>query len=411
MKIGDLIKKDMQLVLSDPKAMVFIILMPMVLILILSFSLGAAFEGESIKLDIINVAVVDENPISERLPLIALNATLYDVLDSEGVKEIVSYEALEKERAEEMLDNGEISAVIIVPLGFYEDVMSNFANESKAIQIEVLSNLNSSFEANIVSSIVSAYTREVSSVISDNRIISNYLSSDKFLDFMDALNQERESRALDAKLQGVGERKPINQFYYYSIAITCMFILYTAGQGSAFLLEERNNKTLARLVAAGVTKNKLLLAKCAAIFALCVIQLFVLFVFSTLAFNLKWGNMFIFLAIALSLSFSVTGIGALLMILSYKTGSRNYGDMFMAIGAQLLALIGGSFIPLSVLPKFFSVAALFTPNGLAILAFTGNVQGAPLGEMAQYMAGNILIGILTLAAGIIWFKKRGRENV
>lgn len=405
MKVRDIIKKDMLLVLSNLKALVFILLMPIVLIVILSLSLGAVFQDESIKIDIIKVGVVDNNTSIQRLPLQILQATPYDLLNNERIKEIIDYEEVDLASGQDRLEKREYSTLIIIPEGFYSAVASNFTNETAATQIEVIGYLNTSFETNIVLSIVNAYTDQLSNIIADNKIISKYLASEKFASFSASLQEELAAHQLDLQFTATGDRKSINQFYYYSIAITCMFILYTAGQGGSFLLEESQNKTLDRLSVAGVTKSKLLLGKSTAIFALCIVQLAVLFIFSTLAFSLNWGNIFIFFAIALALSFSVTGIGTLLMIASYRTGSHNWGTMFQAIGAQLFALIGGSFIPLSVLPKFFSTAALFTPNGLAIMAFTDNVQGAPFAESAPYIVGNILIGVITLAIGLLWFKR------
>lgn len=411
MKIIDIIKKDMRLVLSDPKALVFTILMPIVLILILSFSLSSVFDDEGISFDVIQVGIVDNNTPFERALLSALQASPYDLLANEDIANIINFEMIEDiSLAESKQDAGKIDVIVIVPDGFYNAVVSNLISAEQATHIEVRGSLNSAFKANIVSSIITAYTEQLSATIADNKLLGEYLASNDFSSYIGKLEKELEQYPLTISEQGIGQRQPVNQFYYYSIAITCMFILYTAGQGSSFLLEESRHKTLARLTAANVSRNKLLVGKSLAIFALCVVQFVVLMCFSTLAFSLNWGNLLVFVFISVALSFAICGIGTLLMVLAYKTDSQNFGNIFVAVGAQLLALIGGSFIPLTLLPKFFSTAALFTPNGLGILAFTSNVQGAPFSEVLPYIVGNIAIGLVSLSIGVIWFRKKGRRE-
>ena len=418
MKLFDIIKKDLNLVLTDPKSMVFIIIMPIVLILILSFSLGGSFEEEGFTLDIINIGVVDnitddEIALLESMPLdqsIIDSVSLYTLLDDENLNEIITYEKMTQEQANTKLETREVDAVVIIPETYLRTTLMGIQTGNGETQIEVISAQNRSLQTNIVTSVISGYTSFLSSLSADNVVLNSYLDNPNIFEYVAELEEFNLNNQLTIEAQGVNQRKMMNQFYYYSIAITCMFVLFSAGQGSTFLLNESNDKTLQRLFVAGVSKAKLLVGKSFAVFSLCVIQLIVLFIFSTIAFSLNWGNPWIFLLISLCLAFSVTGIGALLMVLSYKGNSHNLGNMFQSVFVQVLALFGGSYIPLAVLPKFFSSVALFTPNGLGIIAYSENVQGAPLNEIYPYILGNLALGIVFCTIAVYLFNKKRRVD-
>lgn len=408
MRLFDIIKKDLMLVLSDPKAMVFILLMPIVLIVILSYSLGGSFESEEYQMGIIKVAIVDNTTEDEKaiIELLMLQEmTIYALLENEELTDIITYEVTDAENAASLIESGEIDALIIIPEGFIMTITQSMIGSFGETEIEIIGSQYNIIKTNIVATIISSYTNYISSMAADKVVLSEFLQSHDFVSYVEELRADN-STELQINSEGVRRRKVVNQFFYYTIAITGMFILYSAGQGSAFLLNESKNKTLQRLFISGVSHNKLLFGKCFAIFSLCIIQLIFLFTFSTFAFSIDWGNPFIFLLTALSLALSVTGIGALLMVLSYNASSQTLGDMFMSIIVQVMALFGGSFIPLAILPKFFSYVALFTPNGLGIIAFTGNMQGAPLGEIMPYILGNVLMGGFYIALGLHFFEKK-----
>jgi ABC-2 type transport system permease protein len=134
----------------------------------------------------------------------------------------------------------------------------------------------------------------------------------------------------------------------------------------------------------------------------------VLLGFSTLAFGIEWGDPLVFILISVCVAISITGLGVLLMVLVYRAGNPAVGSVFQSVIVQVLALIGGSFVPLAVLPAFISTVALFTPNGLAVMAYTGNVSGAPFTEILPYLCGSVLMGIVLYFIGLMLFPKERR---
>lgn len=426
MKLIDIIKKDLRVVLRDRAALMFIFLMPIVLITILSFALGGVFTSEGVSIGHINIAVVDnaaeddtqmtQQMAGEGASFDIQQISLYSVLDSSEVAEFLSYTVMDEAAANEKLQNGEIDAVVTIPKGFNASMISLMAGSGGDLQIDVTGAQNRTMESGIVASIVRAYTDTfctlsadmdilIQTVVSSGGMIQETISKLDFESFMQSLSQQPD---IKINMEGIAARKALSSFSYYSIAITCMFVLYSAGQGSTFLLTESQEKTLLRLTAAGVSAKKLLLGKSVAVFFLCIIQLIVLLGFSTLAFGIDWGDPLAFLLISICVAISVTGLGVLLMVLVYRAGNPSVGSVFQSVIAQVLALFGGSFLPLAVLPAFFSTVALFTPNGLAIMAYSGNVTGAPLTEILPYMGGSVLLGFVLYLLGLMLFPKERR---
>lgn len=411
MKLKDIIFKDLRVVLRDRVALMFIFLMPIVLIMILSFALGGMFATDTISIGRINVAVVDNDDGTSA----AHEASLYALLDSEDIAAFLNYQFMDAKQAQEKLDNREVDAIITIPTGFLSDVTQAMAGTRISQQISVLGSPNSTLKAGIVASIITSYTDTLSMLSADMALLMETAAHSGVteqtmarLDIASFMRQLAAAPTVDIAYEGVAARKALSSFSYYSIAITCMFVLYSAGQGSGFLYTESEERTLQRLSAAGVSRIKLLIGKCVAVFLLCLLQLTVLLGFSSLVFGLDWGNPLVFLAISVCVAVSVTGLGALLMVLVYRAGNPSIGNVFQSVIVQVFALLGGSFLPLAILPAFFSTLAMFTPNGLAVMAYTGNVSGAPLSEILPYMAGNVGLGIVLLSIGAALFPRERR---
>lgn len=427
MRLIDIIKKDLRVVLRNRVALIFIFLMPIVLITILSFALGGVFTSDGVSIGHIQIAVVDLTGEDEALTMQQMaqqtavgtadldSMSLYAVFDSDEVSEFLSYTKTDEETAMAQLKDGNIDAVVTIPQGFTSGMFAMMMGGGDDFVIDVLGAPNSTMESGIVSSIVRAYTDTFCTLSADMDILmqtvltsglaEEAIAQIDFASFMQSLSTQND---IQIDMQGIEARKALSSFSYYSIAITCMFVLYSAGQGSTFLLTESQEKTLVRLTAAGISVKKLLLGKSVAVFFLCIIQLIVLLGFSTLAFGIDWGNPLLFVLISVCVAISITGLGVLLMVLVYRAGNAAVGNVFQSVIAQVLALFGGSYLPLAVLPAFFSTVALFTPNGLAIMAYSGNVSGAPLAEIAPYLGGSVLMGAVLFALGLMLFPKERR---
>ena len=431
MRLSDIIRKDILVVLRDVKALIFILLMPIVLMVILGLALGGIFQS-GFSIGTINVAVVDHTKASEAaaaeqslLPYTdsfdAEMISLYSALDSDEISSFLNYQITSDDDAQRLLDQGEIDAVITIPEGYLTDVAQSLQGGGTVTTVSVQGSKQSTLKTSIVAGIVKAYADSISSVSADFDVLlqtvldsgspalaQTVMGNLNIGEYVENSIRASASEAVSIQSKGIESRQTLNSFTYYAIAITCMFMLYSSGQGSSFLYTESEEKTLQRLSAAGVSTKKLLLGKSAAVFILCLVQLTVLFAFSTLAFDIDWGNALGLVIISVCAAISVTGLGVLLMVMVYRTANPRIGTVFQSILVQVLALFGGSYIPLSILPKFFSVVSLITPNGLAVNAYTENVTGASLLEILPYLAGSVALGAVLYFIGVLLFPRERR---
>lgn len=414
MKMRSIIFKDLRIVLRDRVALMFIFLMPVVLIMILSFALGGVFDTGGAAIGRIHIAVADLDGTAQTAPAMR-DASLYAVLDGSEIAAFLSYEKTDAADARERLSDGAADAIITIPKGFTAGVGQALSGADAAARLDVQGSPNSTLKAGIVAGIARAYTDTLSMLSTDMALLMDAAQSGGVeaaaparLDTASFMRRLASAPTVRIAYKGAEARRTLSSFSYYSIAITCMFVMYSAGQGSGFLHTESEERTLQRLAVAGVAKSKLLAGKACAVFVLCLLQLVVLLGFSTLVFGLDWGDPLAFIAISGCVAVSVTGLGALLMVLVYRAGNPGIGNVFQSMVVQVFALMGGSFLPLAVLPAFFSTLALFTPNGLAVMAYTGNVSGAPFAEIMPYMAGSLGLGVVFFAIGAALFPRERR---
>ncbi|MGI5849758.1 MAG: ABC transporter permease [Christensenellales bacterium] len=430
MRLFDIIKKDMLVVLRDFKALIFIFIMPLVLILILSLALGGIFQRSNPIMQI-NIAIVDHTNSSDvsgiklKMGANADNSfdadmmSIYSILDSDEVSAFISYQVTDEAKAQGLLEQGAVDAVITIPKDYILNVINSMQGGGDRTEIVVMGSRQSTLKLSIVTGVVQSYTDAISSISADLGVLFQMVMDNgqpfqetiSKLDIIKFIQDSAGSLAtpgIDIQSKNIEARKVLDSFYYYSIAIACMFILYSAGHGSVFLHTENEEKTLQRLTAAGISNKKLLIGKSFAIFFLCLLQLIILFGFSTLAFGIDWGDPLGLLMTSICTAISVTGLGVLLMVWVYRAGNPRISTVFQSVVVQVVALFGGSYIPLYLLPKFFTFVSLITPNGLAVKAYTENVTGAPLIEILPYLSGSIALGAVLFLIGTMLFPRKRR---
>ncbi|MFA6983620.1 MAG: hypothetical protein WC276_06685, partial [Sedimentibacter sp.] len=134
MKVISIIIKDLKTVLSDKQAIITTMLMPVILMTILSMALKGSFiSSDDVVVEEVKIAVVKQydeiidseiftKTLEEKLD-IALKGDevnpeeifFEDFLGSKEVSKLINYRVEEEERAMELLAQGEISAIIILP--------------------------------------------------------------------------------------------------------------------------------------------------------------------------------------------------------------------------------------------------------------------------------------------------------
>jgi ABC-2 type transport system permease protein len=132
-------------------------------------------------------------------------------------------------------------------------------------------------------------------------------------------------------------------------------------------MTEKRNGTLRRLTMAPVSKAELLLGKIVPNFAVGLIQAAVLFTIGHFVFGMELGGDIPGLVlISAAVAAAATGLGILVAALA-TTDEQVSGLSTLLI--VTLAALGGSMVPLFVMPDFMQAVARLTPHAWALLGY------------------------------------------
>jgi ABC-2 type transport system permease protein len=159
---------------------------------------------------------------------------------------------------------------------------------------------------------------------------------------------------------------------YYAGAVAVLFLLLSAVQGGATLLEEKESGVLDRIISGPGGLGVFVDGKCAFITALGVVQV-------ALIFGIAWavhgvslaGSVLPWLAITLLAAWSAAGLALLLAALC---NSRRQVLTLGNFVVLVLSAIGGSMVPRFLMPGWLQDAGWITPNTWALEAYDATVR-------------------------------------
>lgn len=447
MKIIGIIIKDLKVMFSDKKALAIMILMPMILTTILSIALKGSFSsGSDSDFEPINIAIVKEYNANEDSEMFKSSLSsnfllkemgeetlksltesnddvdpekifFEDFMDSEDVSEFILYRIEEKEEAIDLLNNEEISAIVILPEKFIYNMKINLLTPFRNnVEIQVLTHPDKNISGSIVKTVMDAYTNAMSSVIIGKNVIiesaiTNNLGNDGFnnmeeiMENMQDLMESIKINIDDVVLQG---RKPIKSSDYYAVAMMTMFILFAAGQGGRMLLEEKDNLTYQRMTVGGVSKFQILSGKFITVFIIALFQITVMIAFSTFALKVEWGNLSSVALISIASAFAVAGLGSFVGALTYRAGNYKMANTFENVIIQGMALLGGSFFPIDVMPEFMQKLSFLSLNGVALKSYLKILTGYETRDILNNLLILLLAGVAFTVLAVMVL--RGREG-
>ena len=439
-----MIWKDLLVILKDKKSLIITLCMPAILTTILGFAFQGMMSG-GLSMDRANIAVVSlgsrerdierirefldgpgmegrisgeqERDLLELLDDMDFESILYeDVLGSEEVAEFIQYERMGLEKAKTLLERGELDAVVVLPEGFTYNTFMNLAMPFRnPVTIEVIKHPDRSIKGEMVSGIVKGFTDALSAgIIAKNVLLETFIENNV------GDKATREIQGLVSGMYDVGVRdvrvdrvtvegkRALSSFQYYAVGMAVMFILYVAADGGQYAMDEVNNGTYRRLIAAGTGRWRFFASRFAATTLFAIMQFTVLKYYSAFAFKTDWGSPLGVALLSLFLAVAVGGLSVLLAALNLRLKNSRATIVFQAVVIQVFALLGGSFFPVSGIPVMRKLGSL-TINGAAMSGFLKLMMGYGLAEVAGTLAVLSGITLALLAAGV--FAAAGTKEV
>ncbi len=197
---------------------------------------------------------------------------------------------------------------------------------------------------------------------------------------------------------------------YYSVAMMAMFLLFGASYGAKFMLLEKRNFTLQRQQMSGLSPAGIVIGKLAIIFIIALMQIMLMIATSTLLFKVYWGDPVVVLMLTLLVSFGVTGLGSILAAISLKIDSLKAINVMESGIFQFVALFGGSYFPIYLMPDWFQKMSKIILNGATLDAYHKNMMGAPLADMFPSMLSIVLNGVVFMTIGLFMISKPPKKD-
>ena len=182
---------------------------------------------------------------------------------------------------------------------------------------------------------------------------------------------ENEDSAADAPLMVSSVEKNIPKaaavYSWIVPGFTVMFAFFVISVMARSFIAERENGTLRRVLLAPISRTSVLAGKTIPFYVTSVIQCSLLFLCGRLLFGMSWGPEPIYLIpVILCTSLAATSLG-LLLATAVHTDQQvsSYGTTLIL----LLSSMSGCFFPRDMFPQTMKRASLFIPHGWALKAF------------------------------------------
>lgn len=417
-----LIRNDIRLYLSDRRAMVVGILVP---ILIAAF-FGYVFGGLGSKKAAgkLPVAVVDEDQS-------AVSGAIVQQLQLDSMLRVQS---LARAAAEEQVRKGALDAAVILPKGFGEQsVRALFAGQDKPA-IELLVDPSKATSTQVVQGLLAQHamqeiSREAFGGATGTRTMDEFLGrlgepaageSADTTELRDLLRSARRWNDRNAAGPSTGNAGaglsipytvssraltsrndiPYNGYAHSFAGMSVQFILFAGIDAGVMLLLLRSRGTWQRIRSAPLHKSRFLFARAVATMLISLFMLSAIYAVAMLVFGVRIdGSLAGFIAIAIAFCLLNACFGLMLATLG-KSAPTARGLATMAV--LLLVMLGGAWVPSFVFPGWLQELSRLSPARWAVDGFDGMTwRGLPF-EAAILPTGVLLGSALLFLAIAVW---------
>jgi ABC-2 type transport system permease protein len=414
----------------------FILVMPIVLMSILGMALQGVFSSDNSGVINTDIAIVKEYQLEEELekvkdylaqPMFAeaeFNLTdiniegifFDDFLGSTELSEIINYKVVTMEEANDLMANDKISSIIILPKNFIYYSYINYMTPMRTkIKLQIIKNPESAFTAGIVEEIMKGYGNMINNQYAQVNTTLKLLINNNVTEMaiQELFNYEEDSftEEMDLQTQTVEGEAIVNSFQYYAVAIMAMFILYAASFGAISLYEEKKQFSLQRLEVSGNKVYTLLGSNYFRVFGIVILQSLAIILYSSVVLRVDWGSLSSIIVALLFSAFAVAGIGTFVASLTLVYDNINIANIFQFVFIQMMALLGGSFIPVEILPEGIQKLSVISVNKSIVSLYLNGMMHGNLAACKNDIIYMICFGIIFMLLSVVVFKVTKKEVI
>lgn len=368
----------------DKRALVMLVLMPLILVVILGSALkGMMGDG---KINPFKVLVV--NADQPQLPAYHFGKVLVeDVLGSEEASRVIRISQVDDlDRAKADVAAGKAVAAVYVGPTFTADVLAG-----RPAAVQLFSDPGEPTKADIVGQVVQGFA----DAVSFGALAARSLGPEQATRLLAAPNALFDRSALPQVRETASGARSVSAIQYYAAAMAVMFMVMTAFTRARDVLQERQQGTLARMLASPTGSGAIIAGQMAGSVVVLLAQFLVLLIGTRLLFGVHWGPWLPVLLLGAVFSLAATGLGTAAAGL---LNDPKAADAAVGIVGNVFAALSGSMFPLYIFPEGLRTVAKFTPNYWAMQGFLDLMAGVGAASLRLPVAILLAMG---LAAGVV----------
>ncbi len=374
--------KDVLLLLKDKKALLTLLVTPLALTLVLGMALGSMWSAETPPS---RVLYQNDDQGEWGAFLFEEVFTLPALKDRFNLEETDDLGA-----AKDLVQRGRATALIHIPDGF-----SRAIAEGGQANVSVWGDPGSTIRVQYLQAVVERFAVELSS----RRVIFETLG-DLALP-VGALYEQVEQLLTELEVETVFEdgfdRTAAQStapaaMDYYAAAMGVMYLLFTANAVAGKFVQERQDKTLARMLQSPVSRRQIILGKFIGIFLTGILQFAIIILAGRFVFGVSWGHPIGVAILAAATVCGATGIGLMIASFARTASAADAAGTFIIL---TMSALGGSMFPIFAMPPLMQTLTKITLNSWAMEGFMKLMfQGGGPGSIA------LQAGVLA-AAGLV----------
>ncbi|PHA29774.1 ABC transporter permease [Bacillus wiedmannii] len=390
--------KDLKIRLIDRRGFMMMLIMPLLLTAILGSALSNIFDNGGIPKTVIGYYQVGNDEFADVFQK--------DVLQSKELKDDVKVKIVNsQEELEDMLKEKKIDVGIVIPNKWSEQVQDGKLKEPK-----VFIDPSKDIQAKIAESMVRSFSERVQTIAVSTKSVVTELANSQHS------NVEQVAKEVSGDLQTVATsganniekgtigKKTVAAMQYYAAAMLVMFLLYNITVGAKSVVTEQRTETLARLFSTPTSSFSILFGKFLGTLLFACIQLGMFIVATHFMFQVEWGgDLSQIVVVGMSYAICVSGLS---MLIAAFIREEKTADVMGGIGIQILAILGGSMLPIYVFPDTLQTIANVAPNKWALTSFLNIMSGTPWDVLLPVIFSLCSAGIVSVMIGTLRLRTR-----
>jgi ABC-2 type transport system permease protein len=404
--------KDVTIAFRDRVALILMLAAPFALTLGLGFVTGRFSGSSSTGVSDIPVVLVNQDEGQ-------LGNELVSLFRSQDLAALVAATVVDDPAlARQQVDEDEAAVAIVIPAGFTQSIIpaQGSAATGNGDPISLYTNPTRPTGVGVVKTIVDEFASRVEIGRVGGQVVVTQLLNHNLIQVQDAARIGSEIGARQAEavpsstsitlknVTGSSQVVSFDPLAYMAPGMALMFLMFTVSNGGRTLLTERSQGTLPRLLVSPTATFQVLGGKVFGIYLTGVAQMLILILTSTLLFRLDWGDPLAVLVLVLAAVVGAVGWGMLITSLAKTPGQVD------AVGSAVMltfGILGGSFISLDMMPRWFAMVSKITPNAWGLDAFTILAGGGRLADILGPLLALFAMGAVLFTTAVLIYNRRG----